>query len=119
MATVSPGLICPLSTPHSKPVGNISLNITIASSSTLSGMGYRLLSAKGILTYSAWVPSIRCPSIHPPLTQCEYIPFLQYSHLPQDEMHEIRTLSPFLKFVTAVPTSSTIPIPSCPRILPA
>ena len=29
----------------------------------------RILSAKGILTYSAWVPSIIFPKIHPPFSQ--------------------------------------------------
>ncbi len=58
IATVLPGTTLPLRTPHSKPVGKISLSITRASSSTPSGMRYRLVSACGIRTYSACVPSI-------------------------------------------------------------
>src|SRR4030088_3125803 len=42
-------------------------------------------------TYSACVPSMVLPRIHPPLTQCEYIPFRQYSHFPHALMHEMRT----------------------------
>jgi hypothetical protein len=42
MATVSPGFTCPLRTPHSKPVGKMSLSITIVSSSALAGKEQRL-----------------------------------------------------------------------------
>ena len=73
IATVEPRCILPFSTPHSKPVGRISLKRTRASSSVSAGMGKRLVSAWGIRTNSAWVPSI-WPSIQPPLLQCEYIP---------------------------------------------
>ncbi len=39
MATVEPGWTLPFSTPHSKPVGRMSLSITSASSSAPAGMG--------------------------------------------------------------------------------
>src|SRR5690554_1840802 len=69
-------------------------------------------------TYSAWVPSTRCPRIQPPSSQWEYICCLQYSHLPQEVTQEMMTLSPFLKLLTPSPTSSTMPTPSWPRIRP-
>ena len=60
--------------------------------------GYRpeeLFDADGALKpelkESAWVPSIVFPSIQPPVMQWEYMPFRQYSHLPQEEIQEIRT----------------------------
>src|SRR5664280_3390262 len=94
-ATVSPGLIWPFRTPHSKPVGRMSLSITSASSSDPLGTWYKLVSANGIRTCSACVPSMRLPRIHPPpFAQCEYLPFLQASHVPHDVMHEINTRSP-------------------------
>ena len=34
----------------------------------------KTVSANGMRTYSAWVPSILLPRIQPPLTQCEYMP---------------------------------------------
>jgi hypothetical protein len=77
------------------------------------------VSACGIRTYSAWVPSISFPRIQPPVLQCEYIPFLQNSHVPHAVMQEIRTEAPLWKFETAFPTSSTTPTPSCPRIRPS
>src|SRR5512133_2458591 len=71
-------------------------------------------------TYSACVPSIVLPRIQPPpVAQCEYIPFLQGSHFPHDEMQEMRTRSPFLNVDTAGPVSSTTPTPSCPRMRPS
>src|SRR5215471_16603269 len=69
-------------------------------------------------TYSAWVPSISLPRIQPPLVQCEYIPLRQYSHLPQEEMQEIRTWSPGRNWVTPEPAAVTTPTPSWPRIRP-
>ena len=39
-----------------------------------AGIGYRLVSACGMRTYSAWVPSILWPRIQPPVVQCEYMP---------------------------------------------
>ena len=54
----------------------------------------------------------------PPVVQCEYIPFLQYSQVAQDDIHDIKTCSPFLNALTDAPTSSTMPTPSCPRIVP-
>jgi len=50
--------------------------------------------------------------------QWEYIPFLQYSQVAQEQMQEIKTCSPFLNPRTLVPVSSTIPTPSCPKIVP-
>ena len=76
------------------------------------------MSACGMRTYSACVPSIALPRIQPPVVQCEYMPLRQYSHLPQDEMQEISTWSPGLKVVTPAPTSSTTPTPSWPRMRP-
>ena len=38
------------------------------------GNGYRLVSACGMRTYSACVPSIELPRIQPPVAQCEYMP---------------------------------------------
>src|SRR6185312_5222669 len=70
-------------------------------------------------TYSACVPSTRWPNIQPPSSQCEYMPFLQYSHLPQEVMQDINTWSPFLKLPTAFPTSSMTPTPSWPIIRPS
>src|SRR6202044_2887371 len=70
-------------------------------------------------TYSAWQPSIMYPSIQPPSAQCEYIPFLQFSHLPQEVIQDMITWSPFLKLLTALPASSIMPTPSWPMILPS
>ena len=64
-ATTSPGLIRPLRTPISKPVGRMSESITAASSLTPSGSLCSESSANGTRTYSAWVPSIRWPKIQP------------------------------------------------------
>src|ERR1700730_2653590 len=58
------------------------------------------------------------PRIQPPVVQWEYICLRQYSHLPQALTQEIRTWSPALNAVTAVPTCSTMPTPSWPRIRP-
>ena len=67
MATVSPGLTCPLRTPHSKPVGRMSLSMASASSSAPGGQHDRGWCRRGgSRTYSAWVPSIRLPRIQPP-----------------------------------------------------
>jgi hypothetical protein len=112
------GLDLAVDTPHSTPVGRMSLNITSASSSAPSGIRQRLVSACGMRRYSAWVPSISVPSIHPPVVQREYMPRRQYSQRPQAEMQEIRTRSPLRKLVTAGPTFSTVPTPSWPRIRP-
>ena len=50
------------------------------------------MSANGIRTYSAWVPSMVLPRIQPPpLSQCEYMPFLQDGHFPHELMQEMRT----------------------------
>ena len=59
------------------------------------------------------------PRIQPPVRQCEYIPFLQKSHLPQEVMQEISTLSPLRTPETPEPTSSTTPQPSWPRMRPS
>ncbi len=118
MATVEPGWTFPLSTPHSKPVGRMSLNMTNASSSAPSGIGYRLVSACGIRTNSAWVPSIVLPRIQPPVVQWEYMPLRQYSQRPQALMQEISTLSPGLNVTTPGPTESITPTPSWPRMVP-
>ena len=77
------------------------------------------MSACGMRTYSAWVPSMVLPRIQPPSLQCEYIPRLQGAHRPQEVMHEMRTVSPLRMPVTADPISSTIPTPSCPRMRPS
>jgi hypothetical protein len=119
IATVSPGFTCPLSTPISNPVGRMSLSMTSASSSAPFGTACRLVSAYGMRTYSAWVPSIRWPRIQPPSAQWEYMPFLHASQRPQEVMHEMRTRSPFLKLETAEPASSMTPSPSCPRMRPS
>jgi len=68
----------------------MSLSITKASSS-IRGNRIELVSACGVRTYSVCVPSISLPRIQPPVVQWEYMPRRQYSHLPHDEMHEIRT----------------------------
>ena len=47
------------------------------------------------------------------------MPFRQKSHFPQEVMQEMRTLSPLRKPDTALPTSSTTPTPSCPRMRPS
>ena len=91
MATVDPGWTLPFSTPHSKPVGRMSLSMTSASSSAPSGIGCRLVSACGMRTNSACVPSMRLPKIQPPVVQCEYMPLRQGSQRPQALMHEINT----------------------------
>src|SRR6187200_3336639 len=109
IATVEPGATLPFKTPHSKPVGRISLNITSASSSAPAGIGYRLVSACGVRTYSACVPSISLPRIHAPVLQWEYMPRLQFSHFPQEDTHEIRTRSPGRNAVTPAPTESMTP----------
>ena len=61
------------------------------------------MSACGMRTYSAWVPSMVIAEDPAAVRQCEYIPFLQKSHLPQAVMQEIRTWSPRWKLVTACP----------------
>ena len=58
------------------------------------------------------------PRIQPPLVQCEYMPRRQYSHFPQEEMHEISTASPWAKPVTLEPASTMTPVPSWPRMRP-
>ena len=50
--------------------------------------------------------------------QWEYIPFRQYSHLPQEEMQETSMRSPVLNAVIPDPALCTIPTPSWPRIRP-
>ena len=90
----------------------MSLSITSASSSAPAGIPYRLMSACGMRTYSACVPSMLLPRIQPPVLQCEYIWRRQLAHLPQALTHEISTGSPALKAVTAEPTASTTPTPS-------
>jgi hypothetical protein len=40
------------------------------------------------------VPSILLPRMQPPVVQCEYMSFRQYTHLPQALMQEISTRSP-------------------------
>ena len=64
-ATTSPGFTCPYWTPISKPVGRMSLSSTPCWFVTPSGTLYTDVSAYGTRTYSAWVPSIRCPKTHP------------------------------------------------------
>ena len=58
-ATTSPGATRPLRTPISKPVGRMSESVRPASSLTPPGSLYSELSANGVRTYSAWVPSMR------------------------------------------------------------
>ena len=58
-ATTSPGLVRPLRTPISKPVGRMSESITAASSLTPLGSLWSEPSASGTRTYSACVPSIK------------------------------------------------------------
>ena len=77
------------------------------------------MSACGMRTYSACVPSIMLPRIQPPLRQCEYIRFLQKSQLPHAVMHEMMTLSPTRNSETPAPTCSTTPTPSWPRMRPS
>ena len=54
-----------------------------------------------------------------PCSQWEGMPRLQYSHFAHAVMQEIKTRSPLQNLLTPVPTSSTTPIPSCPRIRPS
>ena len=96
----------------------MSLSITSASSSTSAGTWYRLVSACGVRTYSAWVPSIVLPRIQPPVRQCEYMPRRHRSQIPHALMQEISTRSPGWNADTAGPTASTTPMPSCPRMRP-
>jgi hypothetical protein len=70
-------------------------------------------------TYSACVPSIVWPSTQPPLRQCEYMPLLQESQVPQAVMHETSTRSPGSKPRTAEPVCSITPMPSCPSVRPS
>ncbi len=58
------------------------------------------------------------PRIQPPVVQCEYMPLRHGSQRPQALMQEISTWSPGLKLVTAAPTDSITPTPSCPRMVP-
>src|SRR6266516_5968048 len=103
MATVPPCCTFPLRTPHSRPVGRISLSMTKAFSSSPSGIWCKLESAFGILTYSACVPSTVLPSIQPPVVQCEVMPLRQYSHVPHAEMQDTSTRSPCSKLLTPSP----------------
>ena len=93
--------------------------ITRASSSPSTGKQYRLPSACGMRTYSAWVPSRVLPKIQPPCRQWEYIPRLQKSHFKQAVTHEMITLSPMWNSETPVPTCSMTPMPSWPRMRPS
>ena len=72
----------------------MSLSITSASSSAPAGKGYRLVSACGVRTYSACVPSMVLPRIQPPVAQCEYIPLRHKSQMPHALTQEISTRSP-------------------------
>src|SRR3954465_2437436 len=49
------------------------------------------------------------------VSQGEKSPCWQNQHCPQEMVNGTTTRSPFLSLVTADPTSSTIPIGSCPR----
>src|SRR5579871_5440358 len=49
----------------------------------------------------------------------EYICRWQNQHLPQEIVKGTTTRSPFLSLVTPLPTSSTMPIGSCPSTSPA
>ena len=65
-ATVSPMRIFPLSAPL-KPVVMMSGHIKTCSSESPSGTRARLAAALGMITYSAWAPSIVLPSCQPPM----------------------------------------------------
>ena len=51
--------------------------------------------------------------------QCDGLPLRQYVHTPHELMHEMITRSPDDEVADRVPTSTTVPTPSCPRILPS
>ena len=53
------------------------------------------------------------------LSQSEYKVFSQNQQWPQLMVKETTTRSPFLMFLTEAPTSSTIPMGSCPMMSPA
>src|SRR5579871_2607660 len=65
-------------------------------------------------TNSVCMPSM----IQPPVTQREYRPLWQWTHLPHALMQEISTRSPGLNDATAGPARSTMPMPSWPGIRP-
>ena len=65
IATVSPGFVLPLRMPISKPVGRASVRNKTSSSSRPSGTLCTEVSANGTRTYSACVPSMRCPNTQP------------------------------------------------------
>ena len=54
----------------------------------------------GMRTYSACVPSMVLPRIHPPSRQWEYICLRQKSHFAQAVTQEMSTLSPLRKVET-------------------
>ena len=83
--------------------------MTAASSLTPSGSLCSEPSAKGTRTYSAWVPSMRWPKIHPmpvvpsPSRQCAGSCWWQYAQEPHELMHEMITRSPTARLSTAAP----------------
>ena len=78
-ATVEPGSISAIFAPH-QPVAKISPRNRASSSSTPSGMGAHVLSAKGTRMNSAWQPSIRQPSSQLPWMQLFTHPRRQKKH---------------------------------------
>src|ERR687894_239664 len=121
-ATVCPGRTLPASTPTSYPVGSESARKIACWSDTSWGTAYREVSAYGTRTYSAWVPSIRCPKIQPiPPTvwQCDGIPRWQYSQRPHLVIAGTSTRSSTENPRTASPTSVTVPTASWPRTRPS
>src|SRR5690242_14376570 len=87
--------------------------------------------ASGTRAYSAWRPLIGPVVLGPPknavpavlplglaLSHWEWYPEVQYEQWPQQMVEGTTTRSPGLISRTDVPTSSTTPTPSCPRMVP-
>jgi hypothetical protein len=86
----------------------------ISASSSPTGSGYRVPSANGIRSASAWAPSVPLLPKKPTCTQAVGRPSWQNAQVPSENANGITTTSPFVILLTCDPTSSTTPMASCP-----
>src|SRR5260370_3523171 len=93
--------------------GRIALS-RCSSPSTEGGTTTRVPSAYGTRTASPWPPSLGPPQ-RSPCTHELGKPSRQISHVPSDIQKVELTRSPFLMVRSCPPTSSPIPLHSCPR----
>src|SRR5918997_5280729 len=91
----------------------------MSASSSPTGSGYRVPSANGMRSASAWAPFRPLSPKKPTCTHAVGSPSWQNVQVPSEDANGITTTSPFLTLLPFDPTSSTTPMASWPIDYPA